>query len=47
MRLAGVVSSSILKKRIGIAVDENPERLDYDFACLAFIKDKKDAMIML
>ena len=46
-KLGGMISSSMFRENIAIVVDDNPETIDYDFACLGYTKDKTAPRVMM
>ena len=46
-KLAGMISSPMFSENIAIVVEENPETIDYDFACLGYTKEKTAPRVMM
>lgn len=45
--LGGMISSSMFSENIAIVVEDNPETIDYDFACLGYTKEKTAPRVMM
>ena len=47
LNLGGMISSSMFNENIAIVVEDNPETIDYDFACLGYTKEKTAPRVMM
>lgn len=47
LSLGGMISSPMFKENIAIVVEDNPETIDYDFACLGYTKEKTAPRVMM
>lgn len=45
--LGGMISSQMFNENIAIVVEDNPETIDYDFACLGYTKEKAAPRVMM
>ena len=46
-KLGGMVSSELFEENIAIVIEDNPRTVEYDFACLAYAKDKTVPRVMI
>lgn len=46
-KLGGMISSPMFSENIAIVVEDNPETIDYDFACLGYAKEKTAPRVMM
>ena len=47
LKLGGMISSPMFNENIAIVVEDNPETIDYDFACLGYTKEKTVPRVMM
>lgn len=47
LSLGGMISSPMFNENIAIVVEDNPETIDYDFACLGYTKEKTAPRVMM
>lgn len=47
LKLGGMISSPMFNENIAIVVEDNPETIDYDFACLGYTKEKTAPRVMM
>jgi len=45
--LGGMVSSEMFNENIAIVIEDNPETIEYDFACLGYTKEKTVPRVMM
>ena len=47
LKLGGMISSPMFNENVAIVVEDNPETIDYDFACLGYTKEKTAPRVMM